>query len=228
MAHPIRRLAPPAGAYHRGVDLLLLSWGTSAIEPFLAECTGRRPGDVRVGVIDDASIPFGDNGFVVYEREQLTGFGYEVSTIRAREAASPAQFGAALDALDAVYVCAGETFVLLDSLHRGGLREVLADRVRAGLPYLGLSAGAVIAGPSAEPVSLMDDPSLAPDLSDYRGLGLIDSVPIPHADGAIPTYPPELFDQLRRRYGHRFPLTFINDDQALRVRDTTELVIESI
>ncbi|MFZ2512234.1 MAG: Type 1 glutamine amidotransferase-like domain-containing protein [Gordonia sp. (in: high G+C Gram-positive bacteria)] len=209
------------------MDLLLLSWGASAIPPFLAECTGRRSAEVRLGVIDDASIPFGDNGFVIHERERLTDFGYRVSTLRARDATGPKQFGEALDALDAVYVCAGETFVLLDSLQRGGLREVLADRVRAGLAYIGLSAGAVIAGPSAEPVRLMDDPTLAPDLTDYRGLGLIDSVPIPHADGLIPTYPPETFTQIRRDYGNRFPLTFINDDQALRVSGISATLVPS-
>ncbi|GAC56751.1 hypothetical protein GOHSU_12_01410 [Gordonia hirsuta DSM 44140 = NBRC 16056] len=209
------------------MDLLLLSWGADALPEFLSRQVGKEPAETVVGVLDDASIPFGDRGFVVYERERLTGFGYRVRTLRARDFTDAAQFAAALDRLDAVYVCAGETFVLLESLDQHGLRRVLAQKVRAGLPYVGLSAGAVIAGPSAEPVSLMDDAALAPGLTDHRGLGLIDTVPIPHADGRIPGYPPALIDTVRRRYQDRYRLTFLDDDQALLVRGAAQRIVSS-
>lgn len=209
------------------MNLLLLSWGASTLAQFLTDCTGRPLDTLRVGLIDDAAIPLGDNGLVVLERERLDDLGCQVETIRARDISDPEDFGRLLDALDAVYVCAGETFVLLDSLHRNGLRSVLADKVRAGLPYIGLSAGSVIAGPNAAPVSILDDPALAPGLTDFSGLALIDSVPIPHADGLIPAFPPEQFERIRREYGDRFALTFINDDQALLVYDGGSRLIAS-
>lgn len=209
------------------MNLLLLSWGADALPEFLHRQVGKAPAETVVGVLDDASIPFGDQGFVVYERERLTGFGYRVCTLRARDFTAAEDFARALDRLDAVYVCGGETFVLLQSLDRHDLRRVLAQKVRAGLPYVGLSAGAVIAGPSAEPVSLMDDVTLAPGLTDHRGLGLIDTVPIPHADGLIPGYPPALLDTLRRRYRDRYRLTFIDDDQALLVRGAAKIIVSS-
>ena len=59
----------------------------------------------------------------------------------ARDIPSATAFAEILDGLDALYVCGGETFVLLDNLRRDGLADVLVEKVRAGLPYIGLSAG---------------------------------------------------------------------------------------
>jgi dipeptidase E len=49
---------------------------------------------------------------------------------------------------DAVFVGGGNTYALLDRLRRAGVLGHIRDRVRGGLPYLGASAGANIAGPN--------------------------------------------------------------------------------
>lgn len=54
---------------------------------------------------------------------------------------------AALRATDGIFVAGGQTFHLLRELHRTGQLEVLRERIDAGVPYLGSSAGANIAGP---------------------------------------------------------------------------------
>lgn len=209
------------------MKLLLLSWGLGAVPAFLAEHTGRRPADVRLGYLNNAMAPFADSDFVESDRHRLTALGYRPETITASEVATADDFAAILDRLDALYVCGGETFVLLEALRRGGLADVLVAKVRAGLPYLGLSAGAVIAGLSAEPASLMDDPSLAPGLTDHRGLGLVATSLVPHADGRIDLFPPELVDRVRRIYGPRLDLTFLDDDRALLVSGEQTVLIPS-
>ncbi len=51
-----------------------------------------------------------------------------------------------LRAADAIFVGGGETFVLLAELHRTGQLGLIRERVLAGVPYAGSSAGANIAG----------------------------------------------------------------------------------
>ena len=104
---------------------------------------------------------------------------------------------------------------------------MLIKKVRAGLPYIGLSAGAVIAGASIEPVSTMDDPASAPGLTDYRGLGFVDTSIIPHADGRIELFPSDLIAETVRIYSPRFDLTLLHDDQALLVNEDETVLVES-
>lgn len=47
---------------------------------------------------------------------------------------------------DAVFVGGGNSYALLKRLRQAGLLDPVRDRVRAGLPYLGASAGANVAG----------------------------------------------------------------------------------
>lgn len=53
-----------------------------------------------------------------------------------------------IDKADAVFVGGGNTFRLLKTLYDRDLLAPIRDRVRAGLPYLGASAGTVIAAPT--------------------------------------------------------------------------------
>ncbi|MFT3663092.1 MAG: Type 1 glutamine amidotransferase-like domain-containing protein [Gordonia sp. (in: high G+C Gram-positive bacteria)] len=209
------------------MNLLLLSWGAGALPEFLAKHTGKAPADVRLGFLNDAVLPFSEEEFASIEPYRLRDLGYRPTTITARDVPTAAEFARVLDSLDALYVCGGETFVLMDHLRRNGLADVLVAKVRDGLPYVGLSAGAVIAGASIEPVSLMDDPTTAPELTDHRGLGFVATSIVPHADGKIEIFPPELIDRVRETYADRFDLVFLPDDRALLVSDDEVALIAS-
>lgn len=209
------------------MHLLLLSLGVGAVPEFVSAHVTRPAGEVVVGYLHDAARPYAGEEFVTAERQQLAELGYALTDISAGEHNRAESFGAALEDVDALYAAGGNTFALLAALRRHGADAVIVERVGAGLPYIGSSAGSIITGPSIEPASLMDDPAEAPDLADRSGLGLIETVVIPHADGALPPYPPELIAQLRQAYEDRFPLTFINDDQALLVENGPPRLISS-
>jgi dipeptidase E len=53
-----------------------------------------------------------------------------------------------LDRAEAVFMGGGNTYALLKRLRASGLVEAIRQRVRAGLPYLGASAGSNVAGPN--------------------------------------------------------------------------------
>lgn len=206
-------------------SLLLLSLGLGAVPAFLADhAPTDRP--LTIGYVPDAARADATAPHVVAERDRLAALGHAVVDVRLTGADAGAVAGA-LDGVDALYVAGGSTFALLDALRTSGADEVVAERVRAGLPYIGLSAGSVVAGPSIEPVSLMDDPADAPGLTGLRGLGLTDAVVVPHADGKLPPYPLELIGRTLERYGSDHELVPLCDDEALLVTGPGWTVVSS-
>ncbi|GAA2374667.1 hypothetical protein GCM10009855_12390 [Gordonia cholesterolivorans] len=208
--------------------LILLSLGAGALLEYLPPVAGAahdatEPRRLRIGYIDEAQRHLLDAPFTGPERERLVRFGYDVVDVDLRKSG----FEEALACVDAFYVSGGDTFALMSGLRRSGADKVIAERVRAGTPYVGLSAGAVAAGPDVEPAALMDDPGLGLDLADFRGLGLTDTVVIPHADGQLPPYPTELIDRTLNEYGDRFTLLPLYDDQALIVDAAGSRVVPS-
>lgn len=205
-----------------GVRLLLLSLHPGALRSFLDD--GERSGPIVY--VDDAQAAFRDAPFVAAELEAVRSCGREVVETTLRHTA-PDDAERLLSDAGAVYVAGGSTFALLEALRLSGNDDVLVDHVRRGLPYIGLSAGSIVAGPDVTPASLMDDPADGPALEGYTGLGLVDVTPIPHADGHLPPYPPELIRRTIDTYGSDFALLPLRDDQALLVEDETSTVIAS-
>jgi dipeptidase E len=69
---------------------------------------------------------------------------------------------------EAVFVGGGNTFRLLGELYRLGLIDALRERVRAGTPYLGISAGTNVACPTIKTTN--DMPITWPPSLDALGL----------------------------------------------------------
>lgn len=76
---------------------------------------------------------------------------------------------ALLAAADAVFVGGGNTFRLLATMQRTGLLGAIRERVRAGLPYLGSSAGTNVACPTIRTTN--DMPIVQPD--GFAALGVV-------------------------------------------------------
>lgn len=189
------------------MKLLLTSFGHQKIPEFVSG---------TIAYVPDAARSYGDQPFVDVERDMLREHGLSLVELPLADTV-PEDAARLLDRVDGVYVAGGETFDLLWVLRSTGNFEVLRAAVVAGLPYIGCSAGSVIAGPSIEPASLLDSPATAPELTDYRGLGLIDQVIIPHAGGNIPSFPITAFAETVGTYGADWPLLLLRDGEALLV-----------
>jgi len=74
------------------------------------------------------------------------------SIARAKIVTQEAGIAAGLSAAEGVFIGGGNTFVLLQDLYEHDLVATLRNRIAAGMPYAGTSAGSnVAAGPSGSP-----------------------------------------------------------------------------
>lgn len=85
-----------------------------------------------------------------------------------------------LQSCQCLYVSGGNTFYLLQELKRKDLAPYIKNKVLDGMLYIGESAGAIIASENIDYVQFMDDKTMAPDLTDYSALSLVDFCVVPH------------------------------------------------
>ena len=109
--------------------------------------------------------------------DALDRLGYEV--VGLQDAADPV--GAVREA-EAVAVSGGNTFRLLQLIQSQGLLQPLREQVRAGMPYMGWSAGSNLACPTIRTTN--DMPIIWP--SSYEALGLIPFQINPHYTELLP------------------------------------------
>ena len=145
----------------RSPDGVYLQWAMPAIEAVLgARCAS-------VLFIPYATVPGTAAAFDAYAQRVRTVFAeWNYACTSLHEAEDPVL---AVRAAAAIVVGGGNTFHLLTRLYAAGLIEVLAQRVRAGIPYIGWSAGSVVTCPTISTTNdmpIIEPPSL-------RALGLV-------------------------------------------------------
>jgi dipeptidase E len=145
---------------------LLLSsstvYGTGYLDFAASEIAGLFEGIGRI-----LFVPFALHDQVGYwtrARDRFAAWGIEVD--RLEEGAGAPR---TVQEARGIFVGGGNTFRLLDRLQRSGLVEPIRQRTRAGMPYLGASAGTVIAAPTMRTTN--DMPIVAP--ASLEALGLV-------------------------------------------------------
>ena len=81
-----------------------------------------------------------------------------------------------VESAEGVFVGGGNTFRLLKTLQEGGVLDALRDRVRAGMPYMGASAGTNVAAPTIRTTN--DMPIVQPP--SFAAMGLVPFQINPH------------------------------------------------
>jgi len=119
-------------------------------------------------------VPFAlrdQEGYAARARERFARAGIEVRTVTADAAGA-----AALETAEAVFVGGGNTFRLLKTLQDLGLSDAIRRRVQGGMPYVGSSAGSIVAGPTLK--TTKDMPIVQP--ASFDALGLVEFQISPH------------------------------------------------
>ncbi len=107
---------------------------------------------------------FDRDGYAATARNRFQQLGYELASIH--DAADP---HGAIEQAAAIFIGGGNTFRLLQSLYERRLLDVIRQRVESGIPYIGSSAGSVVAAPTIKTTN--DMPIVQPP--SFTALGLV-------------------------------------------------------
>ena len=103
------------------------------------------------------------DAYATTARERFGKMGYDLTSVH--DAFDPVR---AIADTDAIFVGGGNTFRLLKTLYEGELLAPIRERVAAGMPYIGSSAGSNIAAPTIKTTN--DMPIVQPPSFDALGL----------------------------------------------------------
>lgn len=103
-------------------------------------------------------------------RERFQRMGFSMESVHSTSA--PREL---MEKAEAIFVGGGNTFRLLKALYDHDLLEVVRRRVEAGIPYIGSSAGSIVACPTLK--TTKDMPVVQPPSFDALGFGELPDQP---------------------------------------------------
>jgi len=139
-------------------------------------------------VLGDLDGTVGFLPFALFDREsyarkaaeRFAAMGYRLESVDRSE--DPGSARDRIASAAAFFVGGGNTFRLLDALHRRDLIGPIRERLAQGVPYIGSSAGSIVAGPTLK--TTKDMPIVQPP--SFDALGLVDFQISPHFLDADP------------------------------------------
>jgi dipeptidase E len=161
--------------------LLLISNSTQHGRGYLdhAEAAIRELLGARRRVLFVPFALFDRAAYTAKARARLQAMGYEVDGL---DDLGQADARAAVERAEAFFIGGGNTFRLLAALQERELIAPIRQRVLAGAPYIGSSAGSIVAGPTLK--TTKDMPIVQP--RSFDALGLVDFQISPHFLDADP------------------------------------------
>lgn len=161
--------------------LLLISNSTNAGEPYLTYPLPRI-GEFLCGVKEVAFVPYAAVTFSYAEYERRVQERFSTLGIRVRSVHCAADPAAAIRRAEAICVGGGNTFALARKMQEHGLMQAIRSRVKAGVPYVGWSAGSNVACPAISTTN--DMPIVEP--ASFRAVGAVKFQINPHYLDANP------------------------------------------
>ena len=166
--------------------LLLISNSTNPGEPFLdypkheiRKFLGDKP--VKVLFIPYAAVTFSWDQYEARVAERYGEIGHKIISVH--KCPDPVK---AVDNAEAIAVGGGNTWQLVDRLHRNGLIDPIREKVLSGTPYMGWSAGSNVACPTI--MTTNDMPIVEPP--SFRAFNLVPFQINPHYLDANPAAMP--------------------------------------
>lgn len=141
--------------------------------------------------IPTAGDPYDNKDFIEADKNALEKYGLDVVKIDVKNK-DEEEIRKAIDGADVVLVAGGDTFYLMEKLKESGADKVIKEFIEKGGVYIGSSAGSIVCCPTIEGAEEFDDPSLAPELDNFDGMGVFKDVIIPH------THKEKYFERVKR------------------------------
>ncbi|MEG1634889.1 MAG: dipeptidase PepE, partial [Rikenellaceae bacterium] len=131
----------------------------------------------RVAFVPYAAVTFSFDAYLEKVRERFSQIGIEVESVH--NVTDKIEF---IKSAEAIVVGGGNTFQLVDMMQKDGLMELIAERVRCSVPYIGWSAGSNVTCPTL--CTTNDMPIVEPQ--SFKTLNLIPFQINPHYTDAHP------------------------------------------
>ena len=163
------------------MKLLLISNSTNAGEEYL-----RYPlpeiGRFLVGIREIVFVPYAAVTFSYAEYEKKVQARFAELGIRVRSVHRAKDPAALVRAAEAICVGGGNTFALTRKMQQQGLMQAILRRIKAGVPYVGWSAGSNVCCPTISTTN--DMPIVEPE--SFRAIGAVKFQINPHYLDANP------------------------------------------
>lgn len=201
------------------MKLLLTSAGlqNKKVSDFFISVLPKKPSDLSVLMVAFAQNDI-EQHYIDESKKELIELGIKNATVfNLKEE----KFESERD-YDAIYVCGGNTFSILNRIRTVGIDKFIIDAVKnKGTLYIGVSAGSIIAGPSIEIAgwgSEGDKNDIG--LTDFTGFGLTDIAVFPH----FTLNQKEEVESFKNKV--KYPIIELTDEEAVYVENDKTKVIK--
>lgn len=184
---------------------------------------GKKAGEIKVLYIITAGNlhPEGDRKWIDEGRDFLGKRGWQVFDYDIA-GKTKEEVEAEVWKVDVVFVQGGNNFYLLKRMQECGFREIIKEALARGAIYIGESAGAIVCAEDISAQRYMSGDALeqVPEITDFRGLGLVNFLVKPHwnRQGAKrEKYSKFLKENTEAFYSIEQPIICLNDNQLVRV-----------
>ena len=205
---PEKRLLLISNSTNYGASFL--EHTTEAIKDFL----GRQV--TTVLFVPFAGVRFTYDDYVTRVRARFEDMGYGLESVHA-----VANAPEAVKRAQALVVGGGNTFHLLRELYTRGLLELMHERVLAGVPFIGWSAGANVACPTIKTTN--DMPIVEPP--SFSALGFVPfQINPPYTDAPLPQHSGETRAERLAEFVEANPQVYVvglREGSMLRIEDST-------
>jgi dipeptidase E len=194
--------------------LILTSSGIDSQEIYdsLLKLLNKSPMKSSVAHIANAWDTEGDSMYPELSRENFRYMGFKVHEVDLRDLRGD-ELESKIGESDMIYVFGGNTYHLLDLFRKSGFDKMLPRLVESKV-YGGDSAGSIVVGPDIR----MARDSRVEEPSDFKGIGIVPFVVIPHyVDYEGIGLEGRVFVELARKELNPNPVIPISDGQAVVV-----------
>ncbi|OGC69586.1 hypothetical protein A2415_03355 [candidate division WWE3 bacterium RIFOXYC1_FULL_39_7] len=158
-----------------------------------------------------------DTGWIKTEEATFESFGFDVFNYTITNKTEN-EVRKDLKDVDVLFVAGGNPFYLLLQIQKCNFTAIAHEHINAGKVYIGESSGSLTAGPDIKIAIREEALEKVPELTDFRGMGLVDFTVFPHWGKEIARdfY---LKRRMERAYGTDNKIILLTDKQYVSVKD---------